>query len=86
MYYAKIPFTENVTVIRLKCFEHRAPLPSYTKVRFEDNVTQIHYTLTFRDNVCAEKPDIATQLPGKKAELSGMQSWFGKFYNTIVPK
>jgi hypothetical protein len=87
MYFAKVPFTENVTILRLKCDEHfkekYAYLPAYTHVRFSDEITLEHYTLTFRDNICTAKPNIAYSLPGKKAILSGRKSFFGKFYENI---
>lgn len=87
MYFAKTTFTENVTIIRLECDEHfkgkYESLPAYTHLRFEDDETLNHYTLTFRDNICNEKPKIADHLPGKKAMLSGRKSMFGKFYEGI---
>ncbi len=87
MYFAKNPFTENVTIVRLECNSHfngkYEALPAYTHVRFEDEETLTHYTLTFRDNICDEKPKIADKLPGKKAVLSGRKGMFGKFYEDI---
>jgi hypothetical protein len=86
MYRSKEPFQETAQVVKMKCrpaFGGKySPLPSFTRIRFLSDGGE-YFTLTFRDNICSEKPAVAERLPLKHVTLSGRQGFFGKFYDKI---